>query len=202
MSRTLLLPNNLSENLVLPGTGAITVPYGITSERPASPTNGMVRYNSTTSKYEVYIDEWLDIATSLKLDNGMPAYVEPVGSVLISIDSITYIYVNKTNGARNFYMSIAGDIASNLVGYAMPRNALIKNLVLVTSANTVANVDIQLRVNGSTTPSYSQTATAGSRKYAFDLSWQLNNLDEIAVYLGATSNIANPVCILNVSWRN
>jgi len=38
----------------LNGTGALTMPSGTTAQRPSSPTVGMMRYNTTVSKYEVY----------------------------------------------------------------------------------------------------------------------------------------------------
>jgi hypothetical protein len=38
----------------LDGTGAAVLPGGTTAQRPASPTNGMVRYNSTTGQSEIY----------------------------------------------------------------------------------------------------------------------------------------------------
>ncbi len=43
-------------NFVLTGanTGALTVPLGTTGQQPASLSNGMIRYNSTTSKFEGY----------------------------------------------------------------------------------------------------------------------------------------------------
>lgn len=36
------------------GTGATTFPSGTTAERPGSPVNGMIRYNTTTAKMDVY----------------------------------------------------------------------------------------------------------------------------------------------------
>lgn len=41
---------------VFPGTGAVTVPIGTTAQRPSSPTNGMIRYNSTLNYFERYTD--------------------------------------------------------------------------------------------------------------------------------------------------
>ena len=35
-------------------TGSFGVPAGTTAQRPASPTVGMIRYNTTESQYEVY----------------------------------------------------------------------------------------------------------------------------------------------------
>jgi hypothetical protein len=44
----------LADNVVLPGTASATLPIGITADRPISPVNGMVRYNSTTVGFEGY----------------------------------------------------------------------------------------------------------------------------------------------------
>ena len=45
-------------------TGAWIIPVGTTAERPASPTAGMIRYNTTTSQLEGYfpnVANWLPI---------------------------------------------------------------------------------------------------------------------------------------------
>ena len=39
-------------------TDAVHVPVGTTAQRPGSPAAGYFRYNSTTSKFEGYTDEW------------------------------------------------------------------------------------------------------------------------------------------------
>jgi hypothetical protein len=36
------------------GTGFLLIPKGTTAERPVSPTNGEIRYNTTTSQFEGY----------------------------------------------------------------------------------------------------------------------------------------------------
>ena len=46
-------------------TDAIKIPIGTTAQRPASPANGMVRYNTTESEYEVYKDNaWFILDSS------------------------------------------------------------------------------------------------------------------------------------------
>ena len=45
---------NSSQNTVFNSTGAITLSSGTTAERPGSPVVGMIRYNTTESRYEVY----------------------------------------------------------------------------------------------------------------------------------------------------
>jgi len=44
----------LASNAVLPGTASITLPAGATAARPASPANGMIRYNTDTASLEAY----------------------------------------------------------------------------------------------------------------------------------------------------
>ena len=51
----------LADNPVIGGTGSIRVPDGTTGQRPGSPAAGMFRYNTTTSKFEGYTDDWGDI---------------------------------------------------------------------------------------------------------------------------------------------
>ena len=46
-------------------TGALNIPSGTTAQRPATPRVGMLRYNTSTSKNEVYIDTaWANITTT------------------------------------------------------------------------------------------------------------------------------------------
>jgi hypothetical protein len=50
------------QNVTLNSTGSLTVPAGTTAQRPASPVNGMVRYNSTTNRLEGYVNGvWVNI---------------------------------------------------------------------------------------------------------------------------------------------
>lgn len=42
----------LSNTIILSGTGAVTIPAGTTGQRPGSPANGMIRYNSDLAAYE------------------------------------------------------------------------------------------------------------------------------------------------------
>jgi len=45
------------------GTGALTVPSGTTAQRPATPVNGMIRYNSVTGFMEAYTAQGWGIIT-------------------------------------------------------------------------------------------------------------------------------------------
>jgi hypothetical protein len=50
-----------TQNITLNSTGALTVPSGTTGERPTG-VNGMIRYNTTTSRLEGYVGGvWLNL---------------------------------------------------------------------------------------------------------------------------------------------
>lgn len=44
----------IANNAILPGNGSVTVPVGTTAQRPASPTVGMIRFNTDTGRLETY----------------------------------------------------------------------------------------------------------------------------------------------------
>lgn len=44
----------IASNPIIPGTGAITIPAGTTAQRTATPTAGMIRYNTSTNFNEQY----------------------------------------------------------------------------------------------------------------------------------------------------
>ncbi len=52
--------STFSGNVLLSGTGTLDLPSGTTAQRPGSANNGMIRYNSTLSRYEGYSgSEWI-----------------------------------------------------------------------------------------------------------------------------------------------
>jgi len=54
------------QNITLNATGALTLNVGTTAQRPSSPVVGMIRYNTTTSFYEMYTASgWAFITSSL-----------------------------------------------------------------------------------------------------------------------------------------
>lgn len=47
---------NIPNNLIYSGTGSLTMPNGTTAQRPGSPAEGMIRYNTTEDEFEGYAD--------------------------------------------------------------------------------------------------------------------------------------------------
>jgi hypothetical protein len=53
-----------NQNANFTSTGAITIPVGTTAQRPTG-VNGMMRYNSNTSKIEVFVaSAWANLTTA------------------------------------------------------------------------------------------------------------------------------------------
>lgn len=72
------------------GTGSVKVPVGTTAQRPVSPADGHLRYNSDNSAYEGYVSSaWQSLA---------------VGSILPNVVSVTAAYTT-TSSNRIVYCS-------------------------------------------------------------------------------------------------
>ena len=140
----------------------------------------------------------------LKLSNGMPAYKEPTSGTLISINSETVPFVISTTGTRNVYLNYQG-IASNTLGFRVPRNAMITAVTIVSSAamSSTANCSFQIRKNDLTTALGTYALPSGSTYKVFTgLSILLNAGDEIQPYIAASVTIPNPCIIVELAWRD
>jgi len=103
-------------NVVINNTQSFIVPVGTTGQQPASPTNGMIRYNTTNNRYEGYA-------------NG---YWTNLGGVQ-SLDGRTYITPESSPGANNNVISF---YANNV------NTAYINSSGLYTTDFKTANIDI------------------------------------------------------------
>ena len=62
----------ITSNTVFSNTGSITLPNGTAAEQPGTPTAGMVRFNTTTNKFEGYDGtEWGPLGGGNKTDTGL-----------------------------------------------------------------------------------------------------------------------------------
>jgi hypothetical protein len=91
---------NVPNNLIYSGTGTITLPNGTTAQRPGSPAEGMIRYNSTTDTFEGYADgAWGAIGGGASAN----------GAIYENVDDITadYTITAGSNGMSVGPMTIA-----------------------------------------------------------------------------------------------
>lgn len=141
----------------------------------------------------------------LKLANGMPAYNDPISGNLISIASLAANFSIATTGTRNVYLNFTGDIASNTVGYHLPRNAMITSITVASSTTMGSNTgcSFQVRKNGSTTALGTYAIPSGASNKAYTgLNILLSAGDALQTYVAASSNIANPCITVELVWRD
>jgi hypothetical protein len=112
----------LTDNPVLPGVASATLPIGATSDRPGSPVNGMLRYNSTIALFEGYINNaWTSLAsgsgvTSISTGTGLTG--GPITSTgTISIDNTAVTAGSYT--LANFTVNAQGQITAASNGTAL-----------------------------------------------------------------------------------
>lgn len=83
----------LADNPVLPGAAGVTLPTGNTAARPALPANGLLRYNSQTSRFEGYQGgNWSNFGTgdgTVQVVTGTANQITVVDGALNPIISIT-----------------------------------------------------------------------------------------------------------------
>lgn len=88
-------------------TGAFDVPSGTSAERPASPTPGMIRYNSTIGKNEAYdSDGWTAIAVAPTISSVSPTNFNGEQGTSFTIngtyfDSSALVYFITNNGVTH-----------------------------------------------------------------------------------------------------
>ncbi len=117
------------------GTGSIRIPAGTTAQRPSVPAVGMIRYNTTTSKFEGYDGNWV------------------VLTGVYDLDADTYITAELTPGANDdtirFYAG-GTEIASVTQTEFNVAKLQIDSISIdgQTISTTTANTDLILAPNG------------------------------------------------------
>lgn len=52
----------LKNEVIQTGSSAIRIPLGATADRPSTPINGQMRYNTDTNRFEIYYNAWQQVA--------------------------------------------------------------------------------------------------------------------------------------------
>lgn len=140
----------------LPGTGAVNVPKGTTLQRPVSPANGDLRYNTDTATFEGYANSaWGSIVTgtgvtSVATGNGLQG--GPITSTgTISIDTTIVATLSDTQTLTNKTISGASNTLSN-----------IGNSSLTNSSVTYNGVTVALGASGTISASTTNPLTVGT----------------------------------------
>ena len=52
----------LKNEVIQTGSSAIRIPSGSTADRPSTPNTGQIRFNTDTSRFEIYYNAWKEVA--------------------------------------------------------------------------------------------------------------------------------------------
>ena len=157
---------SLADNPVLPGAASATLPTGATGDRPGSPVNGMLRYNSTIALFEGYINNaWTSLAsgsgvTSIATGTGLTG--GPITSTgTISIDS-TVVTLTGTQTLTN--KTLTAPVIATIVNtgtltlptatdtlVARDTTDTLTNKTISGSSNTLSNIANSSLTNSSLT---------------------------------------------------
>lgn len=130
-ANTAAITIDTSQNITCNSTGAITVSSGTTAQRPSSPANGMLRYNTTLACFEVYANN------TWALSNVTPPPTNTVAPVVAGSTAVGGT-ANVTNGTWNgsptgyYYQWYANSVA-------ISSNAT-SNTFVITSTQNGANL--------------------------------------------------------------
>lgn len=180
--------NKLENNIAIPGTANMTLPGGTTAERPAAPSAGMIRYNSTLGKTEVYQGgTWVSIdASTYTASNGLTMSSNNVklGGTLTDASTSVNLGTNKFNfassassGAGHFEVdgsTFSIDAALNRVGVGTSTPSTTLDVVGTFKVSGVSNLattalnsnPLYLRSDANHGLTYNGTAD-GPRLYGF-----------------------------------
>lgn len=129
----------LASNPIVPGTAGMVVPVGTSAQRSISPTNGTVRYNSDTTRFEFYQNSaWATIGTG----DGTVTSVSGTGGE-----------IDVVNGTTTPVISIADD--ANLPGTGavnLPKGTTLERPV------SPANGDLRYNTDTATFEGYANSA--------------------------------------------
>jgi hypothetical protein len=129
---------SIADNPVFPGTGGAVFPTGNTAARPASPTNGTLRYNSQTSALEAYVASgWGSILSQANIGLG-PTQIpqnQDLGDLAYQDAANLNLDVNIIGN-----LSVSGTTFSRVVVYADATSISINadTTDIATQANTQA----------------------------------------------------------------
>ena len=98
------------------GTGAIDVAAGTTAERPGSPSAGMFRYNSQTTKFEGYTTGWGAIGGGGGATGG--------GSDEVFVENDQTVTTSYTLGTNKNASTVSPSLNSGVV-ITIPANATL-----------------------------------------------------------------------------
>jgi hypothetical protein len=128
--------------LTLPGTQYVHVPVGTTAQRPSSPANGYLRYNTNFERLEQYADgQWQAIDTPPSITSlsysGSATAADPVGGETITLAGSNF-QTGATVTVDGTSATSVSVVSSTSITFTTPAKTAGDYNVTVTNANGLA----------------------------------------------------------------
>jgi hypothetical protein len=156
-------------------TDAAAMPVGTTGQRPGSPINGMLRYNSTSAGLEAYVNgSWSPLT-------GPPTvqFNSLVGQPTSTVVSSATIVVTGFAGTPAISISGSGTPKFSIAGAAFSNTT-----TTITSGQTL---QLQLTSSATGNTTYTATLTIGSTT----TTWSVTTASKIVLYANGANSAAN-----------
>lgn len=197
----------IAANPVLPGTASVTMPSGTTAQRPATPTNGMIRYNSTTGVLEMYQGgAWINIGTNTT--NATVSSVAVTGSTGLSVSGspiTTAGTIGLTLGTELQGLSqlgVNGLVTRTSAGTYASRSLTSTTLAITNADGAVGNPAIDLQAVGTAGTYHSVTVDAYGRVTAGTNVAPTLALDDLTDVTITTPVLGQSLMYIGGQWVN
>ena len=180
----------LASNPVIPGTAAIQIPSGTTAQRPSSPVNGDMRFNTSTNAYEQYTNgSWKNIPTTTTPGAIQVRKTSAAFNTTTTYTTLIFDTVDVTsNSAICTYSTTTGLFTAVVAGYY----TFDANISVIAS-NVNAVLNMRFYQNGTTVvnpvmPSRTASTTA-QEEVNLCVLVLMNAGDTMALQLSDTTNV-------------
>jgi hypothetical protein len=154
-------------------TGYFKIPVGTTAQRPASPSSGMIRFNSSRNTFEYYNSpNWLDVSTdlsaftditSLSMPHSSANTTEAGGTTAISTYGSAAVSQDSTSAGFGMHDGHDGSpadwpaYAAIYIGGTYPAGKAVNKLTLSLHGNSFGHFELQGSNDASTSGTFYNT---------------------------------------------
>jgi hypothetical protein len=153
---------SIATDPVIPGTGAIGLPFGTTAARPASPVNGALRYNTDTAFLEAYTNNaWGTIVSG----SGVATFTAGTTGLTPSVPSSGGIILGGTLITSNGGTGASGTLVGYVYGNGTANMTASTTIPTTNLSGTIANAQLansSITINGNTVSLGASTTVTAS----------------------------------------
>ena len=182
-------------------TDGILVPKGTTLQRPAIPSNGLLRYNVSLDAFEIYVNGWITIASNYTI-------ITSVSPTLLPNSTSTAVIIGKSFSANTTFKlkGLNGTLysidtftvnSSTQVTFTRPENISADNqpysLLAINQASVAYSLDNVINITQTVLPSGFPPVITSTTPILIAASTVLSSSVSSALRFEATTPLASPV---------